>query len=247
MARKKREYTDTEMYHVIIRGNNKQNLFYDNNDRYHFLKKLRQYSEKDGITIFAYCLMSNHVHLLVGKANNSLSKFIQRLSISYVRRYNYKYDCTGHLFQGRFKSEPVKSTEQFKATYRYILQNPSKSGLGRFDQYQWNSYKLFISNGNSFIEKKVAIDFFGGKNNLLEYISIPNNDTLLEYENKPVYNDFKCLSFLNNLFNSSNPHFIIQLPISIQKKALQKLKKSGFSINQISRVTGISRYIIKTA
>ena len=82
MSRKPRKYGDTGIYHVILRGNNKQNLFYDDNDRFFFINRLIKYVDKSGIDLYAYCLMGNHVHLLIGKGNYVMSDFIKRLLLA---------------------------------------------------------------------------------------------------------------------------------------------------------------------
>lgn len=243
MARKPREYTDTGIYHVIIRGNNKQNLFFDNDDRYFFLKKLKQFSTKDHIQLFSYCLMNNHVHLLIGNGNLHMSKFIQRLTISYVRRFNLKYECSGHLFQGRFKSEPVKTDEQYKTTFRYILQNPEKTGLGNFKKYLWNSYSFLTKKNQKFISTKEIYKHFDSENELFSFISQHAADIHMEYENQTHLNDYNCCILIEKITNFS-PHTLIQLSLQELKKNILILKQHGFNINQLSRVTGISRYIL---
>ena len=107
MARKPRLYGSSGTYHVILRGNNKQNLFNDDSDRKFFLCRLRKYSKELGVVVYAYCLMNNHVHILIGNASFNMSLLIQKLANSYVYYFNRKYERCGHLFQGRYKSEPV--------------------------------------------------------------------------------------------------------------------------------------------
>ena len=121
MARKPRKKSESQIYHIILRGNNRQDIFYNDTDRLFMLSRIEKYSEQTNIEIYAYCLMDNHIHLLVGKANPNLSKFVQKLATSYAMYFNRKYDRCGHLFQGRFKSEPVETDEYFQTVFRYIL------------------------------------------------------------------------------------------------------------------------------
>ncbi|MBS7261842.1 MAG: transposase, partial [Treponema sp.] len=108
MARKPRKESSSQKYHIILRGNNKQLLFYDEKDCEFFLKRVFKYADQLEVKIYSYCLMGNHVHILLGNApKETLSLFVQNLSNSYVYYFNHKYDCSGHLFQGRFKSEPI--------------------------------------------------------------------------------------------------------------------------------------------
>ena len=121
MARKPRLYGESGFYHVILRGNNRQNLFNEDQDRLFFIKRIKKYSEELGIEVHAYCLINNHVHILIGNANKGMSLFVQKLANSYVFYFNRKYDRCGHLFQGRFKSEVILDDAQFKTVYRYIV------------------------------------------------------------------------------------------------------------------------------
>lgn len=247
MARKPREHSETGLYHIIMRGNNKENIFFDDNDRYYFIKKMKFFSKKENISIYCYCLMSNHVHILIGNANKSISKFVQRLSLSYVRMFNRKYECSGHLFQGRFKSEPIKTNEQYKITYRYILQNPEKALISDFRKYKWSSFSTLFNKSTSFIDIKTIYDYFENESEFIKFISQKNHDKILEYENMPVINDTKCINLICRLLNISNPLNLIQLSTDKQKEKLSLLKTKGIPINQLSRLTGISRYIIKSA
>ena len=145
MGRKARLYCESQVYHVIMRGNNKQNLFYEDSDRYLFIRRLKKYTEELQIDVYSYCLMSNHVHILIGKANMNMSKLIQKLATSYAMYFNRKYERSGHLFQGRYKSETVDSDEYFKTVTRYIIQNPIKANLedirNRKDEILKKSYE----------------------------------------------------------------------------------------------------------
>ena len=102
MSRKPRKKSESQIYHVILRGNNRQSIFFNDADRFFIINRIQKYSEQTNIELYAYCLMDNHIHLLVGKANPNLSKFVQKLATSYAMYFNRKYDRCGHLFQGRF-------------------------------------------------------------------------------------------------------------------------------------------------
>lgn len=150
MARKPRIIGASGVYHVILRGNDQQNLFYNDEDRIFFINRIRKYSKELKIQLYAYCLMSNHVHILLGNGNLNMSKFVKKLTCSYVYRFNKIYNRTGHLFQGRYKSEPVDTTEYFKTVYRYILQNPQKANICCFQKYKWSSFS--IENSSNLID-----------------------------------------------------------------------------------------------
>lgn len=245
MPREARLYTNSEVYHIIMRGNNKQNLFYTKKDRYFFINRLKKYAAELKIEIYAYCLMSNHVHILIGKANSGLSKYVQKIANSYVYYFNKKYDRCGHLFQGRFKSEPIDSKEYFKTVFRYILKNPEKAGLSKFDTYKWSSYKNYIKNDcKSQISLDLIVDIFGNLKYLKNYLSENTHDLCMEYENKFRINDIQATKIIKKIFDVSNLSLINQLSLNEQIKKVKKLKMYGLPCNQIIRITGISRAII---
>lgn len=246
MSRKPRVYCQSEIYHIIMRGNNQQMLFLSKRDRLFFLQRLKKYSSELNIELYAYCLMNNHVHLLIGKANNSLSLFIQKLANSYVYYFNSKYERSGHLFQGRFKSEPIQTDEYFKTALRYILQNSQLAGLGKFQTYQWNSFRHILNDTNQkIICTEVIFNIFHSKENALNFVSQTTYDTCMEYENKLRINDSKAMQIIHKISKANNSLKLLQLPLEEQKEKVKILKSYGLSCNQILRLTGISKKIIR--
>ena len=247
MARKARIFSDNGKYHIILRGNNQQNLFCEEKDNFFFLNRMKKYSSELNIKIYAYCLMTNHVHILLGNAGSNLSLFVQKLANSYVFFFNHKYERTGHLFRGRFKSEPIDTEEYFKTVFRYILQNPDKAKIGQYKTYKWNSYRSLT--GKSFVP--IDLDYiksvFGNQQNLFHFLDIKTKEKGMEFENSLFISDIKALKIIKHLFHINSPYSINRLQINEQKKKISLLKQNGLSVNQISRLTGISKYIIKIA
>lgn len=249
MARQPRLLTDTGKYHVILRGNNRQNLFYKDIDRTFFLNRLRKYSKQLGIYVYTFCLMPNHVHLLIGNASPNLSLFIQKLANSYVYYFNRKYERSGHLFQGRFKSEPINSNKYFKTVFRYILQNCEKAQICDFKQYKWNNYHQLIKQE---YDKNILNEIFSLFSSFDYFKSFINSksplkDKPMEYENKIFLSDDHAFKIIKKLFNVSSPYKLNRLPVDEIKSKSRILKQTGLSINQISRLTGISRGLIKAS
>lgn len=113
MARRARRKSRTGIYHVISRGIDRQIIFEDNEDYRRLLDTLKECQEKSGCEIYAYCLMGNHIHLLLKENKEDLGIMFRRLGASYVYWYNKKYKRRGYLFQGRYKSEAVESDSYF--------------------------------------------------------------------------------------------------------------------------------------
>ena len=136
MARQIRKKSGTGIYHVMLRGINRQDIFEDDEDYLQMTSILRGQSERydeKGLrlppfcTFYAYCLMSNHLHLLIQEREDNISDIVKRIGVTYAHYFNKKYERNGHLFQDRFRSEPVDDIGYFITLLRYIHQNPLKA------------------------------------------------------------------------------------------------------------------------
>ena len=125
----------SDIFHVIIRGNGQQILFEKNRDARSFLTLMRTYADKYEQDIFCYCLMENHVHILLKDSTRQMRHFMHALNGTYAQIYNENYHHVGHVFQGRYMSEPVRGELYFITVFRYILKNPEKAGIARHDLY----------------------------------------------------------------------------------------------------------------
>ena len=158
MARRAREVSRTGIYHVMMRGINRQYIFEDTEDYNRFVAILYQMVcpvDDNGKPLpsrcifYAYCLMTNHVHLLIREASENLSSVIKRIGVSYAQYYNKRYLHFGHLFQDRFKSEPVNDNAYFFTLLQYIHQNPIAAGITTdVNSYQWSSWGEYERTGN---------------------------------------------------------------------------------------------------
>lgn len=163
MPRRPREKCENSIYHVIVRGNNQGAIFLDDNDRDEYLKRLKRYKEKFKVSIYAYCLMTNHVHLLIYDNGQDISKVMQGLSLSYVIYFNKKYGRTGHLFQDRFNSVMVKRDSYFIYVSKYIHLNPVRANMVKDARnYKWGSYNIYINSEDEWeiIEPEPILDYF---------------------------------------------------------------------------------------
>ena len=129
MPRQARKKSESKIYHVMLRGINQQQIFEDAEDCDKFLEVMRDCKEICQYDVYAYCLMGNHIHLLIKEGTETLEQVFKRICGRFVYWYNVKYRRVGHLFQDRFKSEPVDSNEYLLTVVRYIHQNPIKAGL----------------------------------------------------------------------------------------------------------------------
>ena len=132
------------LYHILSRGNEQKDIFYDDQDRLLFLATIGEMSERFEIDVFAYVLMGNHYHLLLKTNRANLSKSMQWLGVTYTRRFNLRHFRSGHLFQGRFKSIIVQNDAYLMRLSCYIHRNPLRAGIvKRLADYRWSSYKAY--------------------------------------------------------------------------------------------------------
>jgi len=134
------------LYHVVSRGNNRATIFKDDNDFEKYLLLVQSYKKKYAFDLYAYCLMNNHVHLLIETDREGiLSKAMQGLNLSYALWFKVRYNWVGHLWQGRFKSYIVDKEKYLWACVRYIALNPVKAGIvSKPEEYRWSSYRFLL-------------------------------------------------------------------------------------------------------
>ncbi|MEX0641584.1 MAG: transposase [Pirellulales bacterium] len=143
MPRPLRPIDDGLIYHVINRGNNRQNVFRKQADFAAFLAALAELKERKPFELYGYCLLNNHFHLLVRPTGDTISRIMQSLLVSHTQRYHRHYKSGGHVWQGRFKSPVIQNDEHLLTVLRYIEANPLRAGLvKRADDYRWSSYMV---------------------------------------------------------------------------------------------------------
>lgn len=145
MARRHRFHTPRASYHVMLRGNDGQPIFFGNSDRSRMCLLIQQGVERFGHSIEAFCFMSNHIHLAVRVADVTISRIMQHLAFRYTRYINRHYNRVGHLFQGRFKSVLIDDENYLKELIRYIHLNPVRAKLAvEPKEYPWSSHRAYM-------------------------------------------------------------------------------------------------------
>jgi len=154
MARPWRIQFPGAVYHVSVRGNNKQDIFFDDVDRKYFLGLLTRAAKRFNLEIFAFCLMSNHYHLFLRTPEPNLSRAMQWLNGTYTGYFNWRHKRVGHLLQGRYKSVVVVDESHYQHLSMYIHLNPVRvQGVNRVEdpaQYEWSSYRDYINSKSRF-------------------------------------------------------------------------------------------------
>lgn len=153
-------------YHVLSRGNEGRNIFFDDGDRKLFLRTLGETSDRFKIDVFAFVLMSNHYHLLLRTNLPNLSRAMQWLGLTYARRLNNRLGRHGHLFQGRFKAMVVENDAYVVELSCYVHRNPLRAGMvKRLIDYRWSSYPAYAygKKGADWLKTDLILSYFGGR------------------------------------------------------------------------------------
>ena len=165
MARRPRVFAPGLLYHVIVRGNQRRKTFRCDDDYRAYLDRLEKYRSQCHVRIYAYCLMPNHVHLLVETGSTPLAKFMQGLQQSYTQHFNRSYRKVGHLFQGRYQAIICDRDKYLMALVRYIHLNAVRAKLvTRPERYVYSGHNSYLTNGTAKIVEVTAIlKLLGGK------------------------------------------------------------------------------------
>jgi putative transposase len=155
-------YADT-YYHIYNRGNNKDLIFFEDENYRYFLNQFKKYVAPF-CSVYAYCLMPNHFHFFLSVDDEQLfEKGMKNFMISYSKAINKKYNRVGSLFQGRYKVSEIASESYFTRIITYIHQNPLVAGLVKnMEDYKYSSFAAYLSNKETLISKQGVLDWFGG-------------------------------------------------------------------------------------
>jgi REP element-mobilizing transposase RayT len=244
-----REKSESGIYHIMIRGINRQDIFEDNDDRQRFIETIKKYKTVSKYEVHGYCLMSNHVHMLIKEVEEPISMAIKRICGSYVYWYNMRYNRCGHLFQERYKSEIVEDEGYYLTVLRYIHQNPVNAGLStHVKEYEWSSYREYIGK-TEITDIDLALELFSDDRRKAvelfdKYMNEENDDKCLEYSKKSAKTDKEVRGYfvaagVNNISD-------LQHQEKFKRDEIIRVVKSidGVSIRQLSRITGIPKSVI---
>jgi len=256
MPRKARVKSKNGIYHIMLRGANRQEIFHDDEDCIKFLDIIEKYKRVSEMGLFAWCLMSNHVHLLLKEGNEPISITMKRIGVSFVGYYNWKYRTTGHLFQDRFKSENVETQKYLLTVIRYIHQNPVKAGIvNRADAWRWSSclgyydkdFHLTNLLDADFIYRLLSADLTIAKARFKEFNERKNNDLCLDdrVNESRKFSDEEARREIKILLGTIEIAQVKSLSKLKRNEVLQKVKGiDGVSQRQAARILGVSPNLI---
>ncbi|GMA98948.1 transposase [Pelosinus sp. IPA-1] len=253
MSRQARQKSQSGIYHIILRGINKQILFEEEEDREKFLECLRFYKESSNYIIYGYCLMDNHIHLLIKEGKESIGNTMKRIGVSYVSWYNRKYGRSGHLFQDRFKSEVVEDNEYLLTVLRYIHQNPLKSGnIKQLEKYKWSSYEEYLGQPKT-VDTDLILKIFASKKEqamiyFKNFMNEQNDDTCIDSIETKRMTDQEIKELIKKYASVNSPSELRNMDIMARNQVIRKIKEvEGVSTRQIARLIGISQSIVSKA
>ena len=248
MARTARKKSVSGYYHIVLRGINKQNIFYDDEDKQVFLSRLKIIKEeRKEYKLIGFCLMTNHVHLLIKEGNLSIGIIMRRVLSSYVFWYNSKYERIGNLFQDRFRSEPINDDKYLLSCLRYILQNPLKAKMSKtIWEYKWSSASLFLTQKDSFVNKEVIEKIIPNKTDLINFLETKEYEAFLEWESTIKLTDEKLKEKIINKLKIDNVYGIMKKEKAERDEILKKIMNiEGVTALQVSRITGVPYHFIR--
>lgn len=256
MPRPLRTVSETGIYHVMSRGNRRKVIFHDSEDKQRFINIMINKKMNGSFSLYGYCIMDNHYHLLIKEEKESLSTIMKMINSSYAIYYNDRYQGVGHVFQDRYRSEAINNDTYLLGVTRYIHNNPIKAGIEkRIEDYPWSSYQqyFYYKKDNelvniSFILSLLSDDFDKSIDKFAEFNNMVNNDIYLEdYCEKEEEDKVRRLIEQTLNENEINMDDLInsRQNIVLRNSMIKDIKSSSMlTISKLANITGISRSII---
>jgi len=250
IPRQPRQLSETGLYHVMFRGVNHCLLFEEPEDYHRLLSLIDRAKTELDFEILAYCLMSNHTHLLIKeKTPGDITQAMRKVLAPYAIWFNKKYERSGTLITNRYKSEPVTADSYLIALIRYIHNNPLNAGIATTaSSYPWSSYTSYTASSPGLVNTELVLSMLAPDRStaITEFRKLHSNqqqetiNTLQPTRRK----DQEIRFVLADAYGGLQPNEVNGLPKSQRDTTLAFLRSRGFSIRQIERVTGVPRGII---
>jgi putative transposase len=251
MPRQARKKSKSGIYHIMLRGINRQVLFEEEEDRAKLLSTLREYKIKSGYRILGYCLMDNHIHLVIQEGKEPIASTMKRIGVSYVFWYNWKNKRSGHLFQDRYKSESIEDDQTLLSVLRYIHQNPIKAGMiENVSEFKWSSYNEYVGMPR-IVDTELVLGMFSGneqtaKVRFAEYTA-ESCEGKASIEADKRLTDDEARERIQRIVDKTYAE-VQQLGKEKRDEILRRIKDiEGLSIRQIARITGFTVNVVARA
>lgn len=239
--------TVTGFYHVSARGTGKQLIFETDDDRWEFLELMRDCCRDAGVTVLAWCLMSNHVHLVLADYEDAMSAAMQRLLLTYARRFNKRTGRSGCLFRDRFERRSLDTDWQVMEAIRSVHADPQEAGIALIERYPWSSFAEYLRAYDNdmtrgFSDPSCVLELFGSAEAFIAY-SLSTPDGV-----KPALGDMEETEWERHAFAEKLAkglgvplHGVKAAPSAQRNIVILGLHDAGLTVRQIERYTGIGK------
>lgn len=248
MPRQARPVSESGFYHLILKGNGSWSLFEDRIDKEVFLDKLGKSFERIPVQLIAWCLMSNHVHLVVCEREGNLNKAMQSLMTAYARYLNNRQDKSGHVFEDRYWSGVIEDDAYLLEAVRYVHNNPQNAGICEAQDYYWSSYGEYCGTPEAIhaADTELILDMVGGSEQLREFCAARVSQTYTPYRGHRIPED-EVQAIATAALAGRNPRSVGEGDGVARAADIRLLKEVGLSKAQIERCTGLGRWTIMKA
>lgn len=239
--------TVTGYYHVSARGVGKRIIFENDADRREFLELMRDCCRDKRVTVVAWCLMSDRVHLVLADYEDGMSAAMQRLLLTYARRFNKRTGRTGRLFQNRFDRRALDTDRHLMAAIRYVHANPQEAGIALIERYPWSSFAEYLrAYGNvmtrGFSDPSCVLELFGSAEGFVGYsLELPDGSD-------PVIHDMDETEWERHDFADKMARGLgvplkeLKTVAPVRRDAIiYALHEVGYTVRDIERYTGIGK------
>lgn len=248
MSRQRRQLSQFGMYHIIFRGIGRQNIFEELTDYEKLKEILKKVKDEMKYEIYAYCFMTNHVHLFI-KENNigEISKIMSKILSNYATWFNIKYLRSGALFSNRYKSEPVNDERYYLGLIRYIHQNPIKAGItNKIHNYPHSSYHDYVHEENGITDTNFLLEMLDINKEKAREKFIELNEVVDEENYEISESQRKSPEYIRRIIMSEidgkEPWTIAEMDkVERNKLVIKFVTEKGISKSALERATGISR------
>ena len=233
----------------MVRGIDRSQLFYDDDDREGFLGRIRRFAGACDARVYAWCLMDSHVHLVLQAGSESVSSLMSRILVSYAASFNSKYDRVGHLFQDRFRSKEIENDAYLMGAIRYVVRNPLEIGDS---VTQWTSFSETID-GGGLTDSAAVLALFSDSEQEAKalfgrFCLAGECEERFRFEaEKGRLRSRDAIAMIKEIAGIEFCQDLCKLDRASRDKAICAMRARGLSIRQISRLTGISRGVAERA
>lgn len=243
-----RRKSETGFYHVVAKGAGGQVIFENAANRRYCLEEFENAIDAHKVDVHAYCLMSNHIHILLQDNGDCLGEFMKQLCQSYAMYFKLVTGRVGNVFQKPYWSEAVGSDEYFLSALRYIHANPEPAGICEAAEYEWSSYRSYLGT-RSFVETSLALDLLGSEEAYVAFnasgskLALPFPGSKLRSHLSPD----ETWRVAEEILGHETLEGLRRMPVRERNLHLQTLADAGFTEREIARLSGLGKTAIHLA